>query len=212
MNPGDHLWIERERVAAALCIDPLERRTEAREVVGNPLRRIQIAGLERTHEGPAPAEPVADRTIDIVRAGHPIPHEAIGLGHQRPLQAVQHEAMDLAPDFDRRLADGRHERQRAQHDVRPREWRAGNLDEGDEVRRVDGMGDDHTVAPRQRISNLRRGERGGGTGQDRLPVRRRIERCEQFALRRQGFGDRLLDVVGARDGRREALAHVHLRE
>ena len=92
----------------------------ALDIVAHAARRIEVDGLERTHEGPAQRQAVADADIDILDRGIAVGDQAERLLEQRALQAVHDEAVELALHHDRRLAGGDQEGAGALDDGRDR--------------------------------------------------------------------------------------------
>ena len=76
----------------------------ALDIVADAAGRIEVDGLERTHERPAQRQAFADADIDILDRGVAVGDEAEGLLEQRALHAVHDEAVELALHHDRRLA------------------------------------------------------------------------------------------------------------
>src|SRR3712207_4747054 len=50
--------------------DPLPGVTITQAVVRDPARRVELDGLERTHERPAQAEAFLDGRVEVLRADH----------------------------------------------------------------------------------------------------------------------------------------------
>src|SRR5205807_2458380 len=82
-----------------------EEFTIARAVVVDTARRIERNGGERPHERPAQAEAVAHSSVEVLGRYDALPDQPHGLGQQRPLQTVEHEAVALVVNRHRRLAD-----------------------------------------------------------------------------------------------------------
>src|SRR5436309_129907 len=83
--------------------------------VGGPGGRVQIDGLHRPHEGPAQAEPVLDRLVEILSRHIALIDQPERLVEQRRLQAIEDEALELAIDRDRHLTRALHQRAGANH-------------------------------------------------------------------------------------------------
>src|SRR5258706_3780576 len=112
---GRGLAFPRRRGAVPLNIVPDARRRQVRDiaaepghialaVIGDAARRVQLDGLEGTHEGPAKAQAVGDRVIEVLGAHVAVLHEPKGLREKCHLQAIEDEAIDLALHGDRHLA------------------------------------------------------------------------------------------------------------
>ncbi len=67
--------------------------------------------------------------------------------HGGALQAIDHEAVNLAPEDDRRLPDPAHQAFRLCHDGRFGPGRGHDLDERNEVRRINRVSYDTPPAP-----------------------------------------------------------------
>ena len=65
MGLGDHR-IRPGLGRLALFDELVEARAEARGIILEAARRVEVDGLERADEGPAPAEPLGDRLVDIL--------------------------------------------------------------------------------------------------------------------------------------------------
>src|SRR5690348_16645665 len=59
----------RGRRLAALAGETLVEGTVAACIVGDAAGRVQVDGLEGTHEGPAQAEPIGDALVDVLDRG-----------------------------------------------------------------------------------------------------------------------------------------------
>src|ERR1700761_9073968 len=101
LRPTDHTLLALPKV----LIQPVV----ARNIVGNTAWRVQIDGLEGSHESPAQAEAIANADIDILDAGIAVRHQAKGFLQEGALQPVHHESVKLAPHDDGRLAELAHE-------------------------------------------------------------------------------------------------------
>ena len=122
----------------------------ARAIIGDTARRVELDRRERPDERPAQTQAVLDRLVEVLRRHVALADEAQRFGQQRALQAIQDEAVELALDDDRHLADLGHHRARAldRRGVGPR--RAAQLDHGHEMRRIDRMRDEAARASGKR--------------------------------------------------------------
>ncbi len=77
---------------------------------------------------------------------------------------------------------------------------ADDLDEGDEVRWVEGMADEDPLRVGAVALQLARAEAGRARGDQRRRFRGGVDVCEQLDLVAEPLGSILLDEVGGRDG------------
>ncbi|MNV95077.1 hypothetical protein D3C71_1899300 [compost metagenome] len=109
LDLADQRRIPGFRVAARVG-DALVERAQALGVVGHAAGRVQIDGLERAHEGPAPAQAVAHRLVHVFAGGHAFLHQRPGFAQQHGLQPVQHKAFDFLAHMHHALPHGLHQR------------------------------------------------------------------------------------------------------
>ncbi|PHJ88988.1 hypothetical protein VF08_37865, partial [Nostoc linckia z8] len=141
-------------------------RAVAPVVVGNAAGGVELDGLERAHEGPAQAEPVADGLVEVLWRDDTRADEVEGLGHQHRLQAVEHEAVDLLLHGDRHLLDLLVDGAGLLHHLRVGPGCRAELDDRHEVRGVHRMGDEHARAVLEVLRPERREQEGGGGDDD----------------------------------------------
>ncbi len=127
-GPGSGRWPGRRRRSAAR----------------HPRRRRggQVEGLERAHERPAQAEPVAHRPVDVVGRGVALGPQRDRLAQHRGLEPVEDEPRDLLADDDRRLTDPPQQVDGPLGDVRVGRRRRGDLDDRDDLDRVGRVDDE----------------------------------------------------------------------
>ena len=174
--------------------------------VGDATRRIEFDGGERPHGRPAQSQAFAHGLVEIGCGDVPLAHQAHRLGQQRALQAIEDEAVELAPDHHRHLSDGAHHGMCAlqRRCVRPR--RAAKLDDGDQMRRIHRMGDDTARTPGERLGEARRGNGRGRACENRLGRRRRVERGKEVALDVDVLGRAFLHPLDVADGGAQLVA------
>src|SRR3546814_16605939 len=80
-----------------------------RSLVAYAARRIQVDGLERSHEAPPEGESVAEAGIDILRRGIAVGDQPEGFLQERALHPVHPEDVELALHDNRPLADPFHQ-------------------------------------------------------------------------------------------------------
>ncbi len=183
VDPAQHL---REDVG----IDALV----ALDIIAHATGRIEVNGLERSHERPAQRQPVADADIDILDTGVAVGDKPESLLQQGALQAVHDEAVELALHHQRRMAGIDEEGARPFQRLGGRPRRRHHLGRRNEIGRVDRMHDQAAVPPLQMVGEFRRQQRRGGTGDDRLRAGKRIDQGKHLALHIEVFRRVLLDM------------------
>jgi hypothetical protein len=76
-------------------INRLVKRSEATGVISNAARGIQVYRFKRTHEGPAVAEAVSDRFINVLSRRDTVIKQTPYFPEQCSLQPVQNEPLNL---------------------------------------------------------------------------------------------------------------------
>ena len=187
-----HLWH-----VGQLRPRPLKRRPELRHEVPHPvLAAGDAVDLERPHDRPAEARAEADRIVDLLDRCHPVVDEPERLAPERLEQAVGDEAVDLRREPKRPHADGAVDLRGAVERLRRGALAAAELDEREQVDRVERVPDGEALGPGHVGLELRR-EEPGGRGRDHdLRPRGPARRCEQLALELDALGRALLDEVG----------------
>src|SRR6267142_2742369 len=99
---------------------------------------------KRTEQSPTQAGPVGDGDIDLAYGRDTLADEVKGFAPQRGLQAVGHVSLDFPADTDWFLAKGCIEGQRLLNCFRRRRMSAHDFYQGNQVRRVEWMADQHT--------------------------------------------------------------------
>ena len=199
---------DRRRQVGHVAAEP---RRVAPAVVGDPARCIQLDGFKRTHEGPAQAQSVADRVVEILRTDVAFLHEAERLGQQRDLQPVQDEAVDLALHVDRHLADAFEHRARAAARLLRGPRRTAQLDHRNQVRRIDRMGDDAARAAGELLGELRGDDRRRRRREHGVARRQRVHLRKGRALGVERLGSAFLDEVDGAHGLLERVDDRHAR-
>ena len=118
----------------------------------------QVDHLHRPQERPADAGPLGQDRVDVLGRGHAGLEEVQGLPHQGRLQAVGHESRDVPAEEHGALADGDQDRQHLLDPPRRHGGMRHHLDEGNELRRVEVVGDRHPL----RVNGRTPGEAGDG--------------------------------------------------
>src|SRR5207249_4248114 len=103
---------------------------------------------ERAHEGPAQAGAVADRVVHLLDRRDTVVDEPERLAPERLEQPVGDEAVDLAADDEWLHADRAEQRARPRDRLRRRPLARAELDERQEVNRIERMRDTETLGPR----------------------------------------------------------------
>ena len=170
---------------------------------------------ERPHEAPAQAGAVADGVVDLLRGGDPVLDEPQGLAPQGFEQPVGHEAVDLLahpqyPHADA-LVEGRGALLRGGRGALP----AADLDEGQQVDRVERVADDEPFRMRHPGAEPRRQQARGRGGDHHVRRRRGVDLGEHPDLQVFHLGQALDDEARARrrlgdraGDAQDALRHV----
>src|SRR5262249_3087357 len=126
---------------------------------------------------------------------------------------VEDEALNLALDDDRYLADGLVDRLGLGDGFGRRPRRADELDERDEMRWVDRMGDEAAMAAFEALREQVRHDGRGGGGENGVGRGQTVELGENRALRFDTLGQALLNEVRAveRIGKIGGEAHASRR-
>ena len=111
----------------------------------------QMEGGMRAHQRPAQPRAFADRGIHIGDTRNPFRHQMHRFAPQCGLQAVRQMAGHFLFDFDRVLADGTIEFHCRLHGFGAALGAAHNLDQGDQMRRVEGVADHHAFGMRAKF-------------------------------------------------------------
>ena len=179
----------------------LQGRPELRQEVAHAgLAAREPIDQERAHEAPAQARSVADRVVDLLGRGDAVVDEPERLAPQRFEQAIGDEAVDLLADAQHPHADAPVERGGPILRCGGGLLAAADLDQRQQVDRVERMADDE---PR-RIAHAgreprRQQARRRGRDHDAGP-RGAIDVAEHPDLQRLDLGEALDDEVGLADG------------
>src|SRR3546814_544738 len=146
--------------------DPLVDPLISLHVVAYAARRIQVDGLEWSHETPPEGESVAEAGIDILRRGIAVGDQPEGFLQERALHPVHHEAVELALHDDRPLADPFHQGGGFARDRLGRPGRGHDLSCGHEIGGIARMTDEPALARRKMFAEARWKKRGGRCGED----------------------------------------------
>ena len=190
----------------------------------SPAASMLANGPIAAQRAPSPATTARSTSDDVAHARL---HERIRLAQQRVLEPVRDEAGHVAPHADRLLADRPREREQALEDVRRRLRRGHDLDERDELGRVEPVPAGEALGTGERLAERGEGERRRVRGDDAVVGDEPLGSGEHAALGLQVLGDRLdrepegrvqvvlRSVDPHRGGRRaeslEAAADVRLR-
>ena len=135
-----------ERDLAQVAPPRLGRRPEVLQDVREPARPAgQVLVDERPEHRPPQPRPVGDRGVDVGHGGHAPLDQRVGLLPQRGLQPVGDVPRHLLAQPDRLLPDRGVERQRPLDDVLAGLLPGHDLDQRDEVRRVERVPDQHAL-------------------------------------------------------------------
>src|ERR1700733_5675015 len=75
--------------------DLLVEASEAVRIIGHSAWCIEVDGLERPHERPAPAQAVAYGSIDVLATGDTVFHQCPRFAQQGSLQSIQYKSLHL---------------------------------------------------------------------------------------------------------------------
>src|SRR5882762_11408887 len=100
---------------------------------------------KRTEQSPTQAGPVGDGDIDLAYRRDTLADEVKGFAPQRGLQAVGDVSLDFPADVDRLLAKRSVEGQRLLNRCRRGRLSAHDFHQGNQMRRVDWMADQHAL-------------------------------------------------------------------
>ena len=175
----------------------MEKRPIPFSVIRDALRRIQIAGLERSHEGPTEAQAVFHTGIHVLHAHHPVAHHAERLGDQRRLQAVEHEAFRFLMRHHRHHFHAIHQHAGAGDHLWRRPRCSHQLDQRHQIGRVDRMRDQAAGAAGQGLGERAGRDSAGRGGEDDVGRAGRVHGGEQGTLGLQPFRPVLLHIAGA---------------
>ena len=121
-------------------------RAEAGAVVGDAARRVELDGLERAHERPPQAQPVADGLVEVLGRHVSLADQPHGLRQQHRLHAVEDNPsislFTTIGTWPTLVEDGARPLDRLGRGP----GRAGELDDRHHVRRVDRMRHEAAVA------------------------------------------------------------------
>ena len=173
---------------------PLERRPELVEEMAHSLLTARDAIREvRPHERPAQAGAVADRVVHLLDRGDAVVDEPERLAPQRLEQPVGDEAVDLAADDERLHPDGAEHFGRPLDRLRRSPLTRTELDEREEVDRVERVRDAEPLGALHPCLQLARPQPRGGRADERVRRGHAIGLREQRALELDALGGRLLD-------------------
>ena len=160
----------------------------------------QVDHLHRPQERPADAGPLGQDRVDVLGRGHAGLEEVQGLPHQGRLQAVGHESRDVPAEEHGALADGDQDRQHLLDPPRGHGGMRHHLDEGNELRRVEVVGDRHPLRVNGPPGEARDGD-GGSVGDDEgIRGDDALDVGEEGELRGQDLRDALGDQRGSAEG------------
>ena len=157
----------------------------------------EIHRLERPDSRPAGTEAVDDGAVDVLERADARVHEGVGLPQERVLQPIDDEARDVAPDDDRLLAQLVHPVHERVHRRRGGLLGAHDLDQLDELRRVQPVQARETLGPAKRRGERSERQRRRVRRQDRVGRRQLLCPYEELALRLELLDDRLDHELGA---------------
>ena len=160
----------------------------------------EVEGGVRPHQRPAQARALADRRIDVGDRCNAFRHQMHRFPPQRRLQAIREVARHFLADLDRVLADGPVEGHRRGDRLRAALGAAHHLDQRDQMRRVEGVANQHPFRMRAIRRQLARQQAGGRGGDHHVGRQDRVEPREQILLDRQPFRRAFLHEVGTGDG------------
>ena len=147
-----------------------------------------------------------DRLVEVRGRDVAVLDEAEGFGNEGGLEAVQDEALDLALDHDRHLTRVLEQRLGLGDDVGVAIAGRHQLDERDEMGRIDGMRHDHARPAWKRLAEERARDVRGRAREDGFRCGTAVELREDRALGRKRLRDAFLDIVGIGHGLGEALS------
>ena len=155
---------------------------------------------ERTEQRPTQARAVSDGGIDLANGGDPLADEVKGFAPQRGLQTVGHVSLDFPADMDGLLANGCIEGQRLLNRYRRGRMSAHDFYQGNQVRRVEWMAEQHTFGMMcRRILDFADQDAGGASGYQRVRRRRGIDPRNEIAFDIDALGTILLNEGGLCD-------------
>ncbi len=138
---------------------------------------------ERTEQGPTQAGAVGDGGVDLANRRDPLADEVKGFAPQRGLQPVGDVPLDFPPNMNGFLAKGRVEGQRLFNRYRRGRMSAHDLYQGNKVRRVEWMAEQHTFGmTRRRILDFADQDAGGACRYQRVRRRSRIDPRNEIAF------------------------------
>src|ERR1700678_4484524 len=124
---------------------------------------IEVNRLERTHERPTPAETVADSSIDVLAAGHPVFHQSPCFTEKGCLNPVQHKTLILFAHMDNAPLERAHEGV-CKVDGRGRGfWRWNQFNHGYEIGRIHRLNDQAAPCVFQAVREGRGRKSAAGT-------------------------------------------------
>ena len=159
------------------------------DVHAAPVDELEDADLRVTEPHPR-----LERAVDVLGRCDALLDEAHGLVHEQRLQPRADEPRRVAAP-DRDLAEPLEERQRSRDDVLRRPGARHHLDERDDVRRVEPVGDQEALGALDGVHQVRGRDRRARGGQDRVGREPPREAPEDVPLEVEELGQRLLDEV-----------------
>ncbi len=169
------------------------------------VRHAALAARERErqhrpHHRPAQPGSLGDRQVDVPDRRLAVRDHVQRLAPQGLLEAVGDEARHLAVHRDDGLARHLVEAGGPGDRRRVGAFAADDLDERDEVGRVERVSDDQARGVRGRRLHVRHRIAGGGGGDDDAGRRRRVQAGQQVTLEVELLGSALLDELGVGHG------------
>ncbi len=149
-----------------------------------------------------------NRQVDVGRARHPLVEQRPGLVKQRSLEPVEDEAFDLLAHDDGRLPHRLHLLSQPGDSFGVRPWRRHQLDQRDQVRRIDGMGDQETRPIGAGFGEGRGGNAGAGAAHDGVRPHRPADLLADGFLDVAQLKNRLLHIVGISDRTLQRIGHA----
>ena len=157
----------------------------------------EIHRLEGPDRGPARAEPVGERAVDVLEGTDPRVDERVGLAEERVLQAVDDKSGHVEADDHGCLAELLDPALERGEGLARRSVCADDLHDLDELGRVEEVEAREALGMLQVAADLGERERRGVGGEDRIGRGDLLGAREDRALRLRLLDDRLDDEVGA---------------
>src|SRR6266436_866738 len=172
----------------------------------------QVVGEVGTRGGPADGRTERDGAVEIVHADHALQDQVDAF----PPHSRGHASHDISGnrllEDDREAAEGPQILDRAIHARRRRPIRRDDLDDWNQLRRIERVCHEAAVEPAHAAEDLRRRQAARRRADQRVLTRLLFDADEELLLRRDVFVNRLDDPIGIPDRFGEELRAHQLRE